>query len=385
MSSETPKSFCASSPFPLSFSAVNNRKYFMEIRSPLPSQSNSINPFITKESFTNPFDNFLDSPTCSPVFKRNSILLNELFSNPEINYNNEISSSPIVLPTTRINENLFKKNEENQFKYISPKMLENNKNLEKKKNGKFKSMTEFDKLSTENNKISKQFLNKKDSLEGKKKRKKNDLIHNINQKSKQCNNSVNINKIKKNLIGKILTFFKFNNHAYPFLIKNYSPILNNVPSTSVPLINTPLLSSPYSSCSPFLFDNVSSSSDSIVSEFYSNFPLNPNPNPNSYPNLNSNSSSNSNSNSNSCEKSIISVDSLCSNSVSNVDKHKRKCGNSKGRKRPNYSHKVTKILKEWLSNHSFPYPTITEKNRLCEATGLTLLNNWFVNARRRYS
>ena len=45
-----------------------------------------------------------------------------------------------------------------------------------------------------------------------------------------------------------------------------------------------------------------------------------------------------------------------------------------------------KMLKEWLFTHSsHPYPTDSEKDWLCTATGLSLqqLNNWFINARRR--
>ncbi|KAM0675364.1 homeodomain superfamily, partial [Gurleya vavrai] len=55
-------------------------------------------------------------------------------------------------------------------------------------------------------------------------------------------------------------------------------------------------------------------------------------------------------------------------------------------KRANYSKQVSKILKNWLKNNlNSPYPSETEKNELCELTGLdqTQINNWFINARRR--
>ena len=55
--------------------------------------------------------------------------------------------------------------------------------------------------------------------------------------------------------------------------------------------------------------------------------------------------------------------------------------------RPNHSKEAKLYLREWLENHkSHPYPTEKEKLMLCEETGLNLtqMNNWFINARRRY-
>ena len=60
-----------------------------------------------------------------------------------------------------------------------------------------------------------------------------------------------------------------------------------------------------------------------------------------------------------------------SNCIELKKKPKRKGGNYKGRKRPNHPPKVTKILKEWLANNKYPFPTNTEKSHLCELTGLT--------------
>lgn len=47
---------------------------------------------------------------------------------------------------------------------------------------------------------------------------------------------------------------------------------------------------------------------------------------------------------------------------------------------------ITKVLRDWLREHSeYPYPTMTDKDTLCEATGLTRvqIEYWFINARKR--
>ena len=54
--------------------------------------------------------------------------------------------------------------------------------------------------------------------------------------------------------------------------------------------------------------------------------------------------------------------------------------------RPNLSKMVVGIFKDWLYSHQDnPYPTNQEKQELMTKTGVTLdvLNNWFVNNRRR--
>ncbi|KAJ3089739.1 hypothetical protein HK102_005616 [Quaeritorhiza haematococci] len=56
-------------------------------------------------------------------------------------------------------------------------------------------------------------------------------------------------------------------------------------------------------------------------------------------------------------------------------------------RRPNYSQNVRKVLKEWLfQNAANPYPDEATKIILCTQTGLdmTQLNDWFINARRRF-
>ncbi|KAL2917265.1 Homeobox protein Meis3 [Polyrhizophydium stewartii] len=56
-------------------------------------------------------------------------------------------------------------------------------------------------------------------------------------------------------------------------------------------------------------------------------------------------------------------------------------------KRPNHSKEVHKVLRDWLDAHrSHPYPSEDAKKHMCNVTGLNLtqLNNWFINARRRY-
>ncbi|KAI9337878.1 hypothetical protein DFJ73DRAFT_962238 [Zopfochytrium polystomum] len=58
-----------------------------------------------------------------------------------------------------------------------------------------------------------------------------------------------------------------------------------------------------------------------------------------------------------------------------------------GRQRPNHKPEVTAVLYRWLSeNRHDPYPGETEKRVLAEGTGLTInqVNDWFINARRRY-
>jgi hypothetical protein len=57
------------------------------------------------------------------------------------------------------------------------------------------------------------------------------------------------------------------------------------------------------------------------------------------------------------------------------------------KRRPNHSAQVRKILLAWLEEHKqHPFPTVKEKEILMEKTGLDLkqLDNWFINARRRY-
>ncbi|KAL6598120.1 hypothetical protein U3516DRAFT_803420 [Neocallimastix sp. 'constans'] len=65
---------------------------------------------------------------------------------------------------------------------------------------------------------------------------------------------------------------------------------------------------------------------------------------------------------------------------------KNRGGNIKRKKRPNHPPEVINILKKWLQENkdTYPYPSNTEKSKLCELTGLSLINNWFINARRRY-
>jgi hypothetical protein len=56
-------------------------------------------------------------------------------------------------------------------------------------------------------------------------------------------------------------------------------------------------------------------------------------------------------------------------------------------RRPNHPPKVSEKLRKWLHDHEdHPYPTEAEKRNLSEKTGLnmTQINNWFINARRRY-
>ncbi|KXS21746.1 hypothetical protein M427DRAFT_130462 [Gonapodya prolifera JEL478] len=56
-------------------------------------------------------------------------------------------------------------------------------------------------------------------------------------------------------------------------------------------------------------------------------------------------------------------------------------------RRPNFSKEQKAVMMSWLSTHkAHPFPTESEKLRFCDATGLSLrqINDWFINARRRY-
>ncbi|XP_068118252.1 homeobox protein TGIF2-like [Hyperolius riggenbachi] len=58
------------------------------------------------------------------------------------------------------------------------------------------------------------------------------------------------------------------------------------------------------------------------------------------------------------------------------------------RKRENLPKEATDFLRNWLFEHlDDPFPTTEEKEFMLEKTGLTAtqLNNWFINARRRYA
>ncbi|KAJ3136732.1 hypothetical protein HK100_001434 [Physocladia obscura] len=55
--------------------------------------------------------------------------------------------------------------------------------------------------------------------------------------------------------------------------------------------------------------------------------------------------------------------------------------------RPNHNPKVTEYLFQWLMSHQHePYPNDEEKRAMATDTGLSLnqINDWFINARRRY-
>lgn len=59
----------------------------------------------------------------------------------------------------------------------------------------------------------------------------------------------------------------------------------------------------------------------------------------------------------------------------------------KPKSRPNFSKKALLILQDWLRVHrDHPYPSPEAKERLRDITGLSIkqLNDWFINARRRY-
>ncbi|ORX40343.1 hypothetical protein BCR36DRAFT_375501 [Piromyces finnis] len=186
-------------------------------------------------------------------------------------------------------------------------------------------------------------------------KRKNDLIQNISRNSRQNNNSLFSNLSSQD----------------SFSIENTSPILNNASSMPVPIIDPSFISSSCLSFELFSFNDIFTSfyySNSIIAESCSNLPTN----------------QNQNINQNLCNYKR-SAKNTYSNTILKEKKQKNKCGNSKNRKRTKFSNRVTNILKEWFSNHSFPYPTIIEKKRLCEATGLTMLNIWFINARHRYT
>ncbi|KAI8828879.1 homeobox KN domain-containing protein [Chytriomyces cf. hyalinus JEL632] len=55
--------------------------------------------------------------------------------------------------------------------------------------------------------------------------------------------------------------------------------------------------------------------------------------------------------------------------------------------RPNHRPNVTALLFKWLMEHQHnPYPSEDDKKSMCAHTGLTYnqVNDWFINARRRY-
>ena len=54
---------------------------------------------------------------------------------------------------------------------------------------------------------------------------------------------------------------------------------------------------------------------------------------------------------------------------------KNRGGNIKRKKRPNHPPEVINILKKWLQENkdTYPYPSNTEKSKLCELTGLSLV------------
>jgi hypothetical protein len=69
---------------------------------------------------------------------------------------------------------------------------------------------------------------------------------------------------------------------------------------------------------------------------------------------------------------------------------KRNTTNKKGiggkAPRKNFAKEQTAVLKTWLfANEAKPYPTLDQKGRFIEVTGLTMsqINHWFINARQR--
>jgi len=86
-------------------------------------------------------------------------------------------------------------------------------------------------------------------------------------------------------------------------------------------------------------------------------------------------------------KSSFNMNSTCSDgmkaqataSTSNTPprkiQKKNRGGNVIGKRRPNHPPEVIKILKGWFkSKEAYPYPTSQEKYKLCQSTGLTLVN-----------
>ncbi|KAH9273986.1 hypothetical protein BASA83_003621 [Batrachochytrium salamandrivorans] len=94
------------------------------------------------------------------------------------------------------------------------------------------------------------------------------------------------------------------------------------------------------------------------------------------------------------KKDLISSQSLKSKSMGlahsspRISKSSPKSAASKSRSsRPNHSIEVQQYLRDWLKRHrTHPYPSEEAKQGMCQHTGLDLvqLNNWFINARRRY-
>ncbi|OUM65260.1 hypothetical protein PIROE2DRAFT_7717, partial [Piromyces sp. E2] len=355
----------------------NSRRNIYGFNNNLPYLNNTINPYIIKETITNPFDNILGSTTCSQALKANSLLSDELLSNTDLSDTTDILS-PIILPEAKEEkENLIhQKIEKEPSKPLSSissikTEKDNMKNMKKGKKGKNESTTtSIEKLSIrEDKKLKLQKKNKIKKGRNENNKKKDTFTINSNSKPKHHQNIINMDKPSKKSFSYLSS-------------ETSSPLLTFTCSPSS--INTSSLHSPCSSLKSFSFDDltsISTSSDDYHSCSNTNIDLGSfSSNTNSNSNIDLDSfSSNSNSNSNSftysCSNPNSNLQSQESNSIINITlnkKPKRKGGNSKGRKRPNHPHKVTRILKEWLTNNSYPYPSNTEKSRLCDATGLTM-------------
>ena len=83
---------------------------------------------------------------------------------------------------------------------------------------------------------------------------------------------------------------------------------------------------------------------------------------------------------------MCSADCSSSDSSSPVSPDSRQLDASADRRR-GHPKSTSETLKKWIDCHrDNPYPNDDEKNELCRETQLTRiqLNNWFINARRRY-
>ncbi|KAI9344369.1 homeobox KN domain-containing protein [Obelidium mucronatum] len=69
------------------------------------------------------------------------------------------------------------------------------------------------------------------------------------------------------------------------------------------------------------------------------------------------------------------------------DARPRTAKQQKTKSRPNHKPNITARLFKWLMEHQHePYPSEEEKKDMAGDTGLTMnqINDWFINARRRY-
>jgi len=167
----------------------NGRRNIYGFNNSLPYLNNSINSYIMKDTFTNPFNNILSSTSCPQALKANSLLPDELLSQTDLNDTTDVLT-PVILSETKEDQKVIEKKEIEPSKSSSSIKKENdNKNSKKMKIEKYESIaSSIKQLSIREDKKIKSQQNKAKKGKNDNGKKRNCLTTISNQKLKHQNN-----------------------------------------------------------------------------------------------------------------------------------------------------------------------------------------------------